>query len=129
MSRSEAMTGISRWGYLLALVALAAAAPSRAQVPSADTSKAIVIKTLKPSTAKLAKFPGDVLSSTSQSITVRSRDHEQLIRTFTYAANIRDKMQQILDQGGYQYGDKVEIDYQPGTDVALLIKGKPSKPL
>ena len=38
-------------------------------------------------------------------------------------------MLKLLDQGGYQYGDTVEIQYQLGTDVALKIIGKPSKPL
>jgi hypothetical protein len=38
-------------------------------------------------------------------------------------------MQKLFDQGGYQYGDKVEIWYMQGTDVAVRIKGKPSKPL
>jgi hypothetical protein len=38
-------------------------------------------------------------------------------------------MQKLLDQGGYQFGDKVVIQYLPGTEVALKIKGKPSKPI
>jgi hypothetical protein len=38
-------------------------------------------------------------------------------------------MQKILDAGGYQYGDKVEILYTPGSTVALRIQGKPSKPI
>ena len=38
-------------------------------------------------------------------------------------------MQQILTDGGYQYDDKVEIESMPGSDIALRIKGKPSKPL
>jgi hypothetical protein len=37
-------------------------------------------------------------------------------------------MEKILDSGGYQYGDKVEIFYTSGTTVALRIDGKPSKP-
>jgi len=38
-------------------------------------------------------------------------------------------MQQIIDKGGYQYGDKVTILYEPATLRAMKIKGKPSKPL
>jgi hypothetical protein len=37
-------------------------------------------------------------------------------------------MQKLLDRGGYQYGDKVEIQHEAGSDVALQIKGKPSRP-
>jgi hypothetical protein len=38
-------------------------------------------------------------------------------------------MQALLDKGGYQYGDKVNILYQSGGTVALRIHGKPSKPI
>ena len=37
-------------------------------------------------------------------------------------------MQQIVDSGGYQYGDKVKIQYVRGQTVALKIRGKPSNP-
>jgi hypothetical protein len=37
-------------------------------------------------------------------------------------------MQNIFNAGGYQYGDKVEVWYRRGENVALKIKGKPSKP-
>ncbi len=36
-------------------------------------------------------------------------------------------MQKVFNAGGYKYGDEVVIWYQQGTDVALKIKGKPSK--
>jgi hypothetical protein len=113
----------------VALVAAAAlgamAAPVRAQI---DTSKPIVIKTIKPKT-KLEKFQGEVMHANPVAITVRSRENERVIRTFTYSAEVRDRMQQIIDLGGYQYGDKVEIQCEAGGNVALRIKGKPSKPL
>ena len=102
---------------------MTAAAPLRAQV---DTSKSIPIKTVKP---KLERFRGEVLNATSAAITVRSQENERLIRTFTYSPEVRDTMQKIIDRGGYQYGDKVDIRYEAGSDVALRIKGKPSKPL
>ena len=38
-------------------------------------------------------------------------------------------MQQIVDKGGYQYGDKVTIMYDPANLQAIKIKGKPSKPV
>jgi len=63
------------------------------------------------------------------SIQVRSIPNGNHLRTFVYSDGIRDKMQKLFDKGGYQYGDKVEIWYRQDTDVALNIKGKPSKPL
>jgi hypothetical protein len=51
------------------------------------------------------------------------------IRTFTLAESAASKMQQIVDKGGYQYGDKVTVLYDPATQKAIKIKGKPSRPL
>ena len=64
----------------------------------------------------------------SNAIQVQSLANLREIHTFTYSDGIRGKMQNVLDQGGYQYGDKVKIVYQPGSEIALRIKGKPSKP-
>ena len=121
------MSRAGGWTVLFLVAALAAAAPSLSQAQSVDTSKPIAIKPAKP--PKPVTFAGVVLSSNVQSITVRSRDDEKLIRTFTYSSNLQGKMQQILSQGGYQYGDKVQITSDAGSDVALRIKGKPSKPI
>jgi hypothetical protein len=115
--------------WLFVTVVLAGVAPSHAQVPTADTSKRIVVKTPKSTETKPETFLGEVIFSTSESVTVRSRDNERLIRTFRYAGGIHDDMQKILDRGGYQYGDKIEIKHDTGSDIALRIKGKPSKPL
>lgn len=49
------------------------------------------------------------------------------IHTFTYSPSLHEKMQEIFNAGGYQYGDKVVVWYRQGTTVALNIKGKPSK--
>ncbi len=109
---------------LLAAAALAAGAISLgAQL---DTSKPIPIKASKP---KMVRFQGEVMNANSVQITVRSRENERAIQTFTYAPKVREQMQKILDRGGYQYGDRVEIQHQAGSDVALRIRGKPSKPL
>ncbi len=117
------MTNSSIRAFLVAAGLLVAAAPAVAQL---DTSKPIAIKTLKP---KIVKFRGEVLHMNPVSITVRSRENERVIRTFTFSPKVREQMQRILDNGGYQYGDKVVIESEAGSDVALRIKGKPSKPL
>jgi len=38
-------------------------------------------------------------------------------------------MQQIVDKGGYQYGDKITVYYDPRSLKAIKFKGKPSPPL
>jgi hypothetical protein len=104
----------------------AATVPARAQVTTAPVIKAKSVHTqeVKPQKTRFV-----VLHMMSTAIQVRSLVNEREIHTFTYSDQIRDQMQKLLDQGGYEYGDKVVIQYQPGTDVALKIKGKPSKPV
>jgi hypothetical protein len=111
-----------RAALLGAAVALAATGVS-AQV---ETAKPIHLKAPK---RKIEKFKGQVLSMTNVQIIVRGMENERVIRTFTYTPEVREKMQQVIDQGGYQHGDKVEISHEPGSDVAIKIRGKPSKPL
>ncbi len=89
-----------------------------------ETGKPIQLKAPK---KKIVKFKAEVLSMTNVQIIVRSRENERVIRTFTFAPDVREKMQKIIDQGGYQHGDRVVIQHEPGSDVAIKITGKPSK--
>src|SRR5258708_571060 len=98
----------------------------RAQVTTAPTIK---LKPVHTQEAKPSKTRFEVLYMMTTGIQVRSLVNGLEIHTFAYSDQIRDAMVKLLDQGGYQYGDKVEIQYQPGTEVALSIKGKPSKPI
>ena len=91
--------------------------------------KAKSVHTCRTRKRRPAKTRFEVLHMMTTGIQVRSLANGLEIHTFTYSDQIRDPMRKLLDQGGYQYGDKVEIQYQPGTEVALKIKGKPSKPL
>jgi len=79
-------------------------------------------------TQKVIKARFEVLQMLYQSLQVRSVSDPREVHTFTYSPAIRAKMLSILNAGGYQYGDKVEIWYKHGEDVAFNIKGKPSKP-
>jgi len=108
---------------MIAAAALAAPSAVRAQV---DTGAPISVKAPK---VKLARFKGEVLSSSTLQIIVRSQENSALVRTFTYTPEVREKMQKVIDAGGYQHGDRVEIEHEPGKDVAIKIKGKPSKPI
>jgi len=71
----------------------------------------------------------EVIHADSQTIIVRERQNGMMIHTFNFSPDLKDRMQAILDNGGFQYGDKVSVLFMPGQTVALRIHGKPSKPL
>jgi hypothetical protein len=110
-------------------------APASAQVPASavpiivDTAVPIVVNAVKPKPTGLAKFEGFVMNANIAQITVRAKGNDLGIRTFTLSQTASTKMQQIVDKGGYQYGDKVTIMYDPASLQAIKIKGKPSKPI
>jgi hypothetical protein len=81
-----------------------------------------------PESQKIVKVRFEVLHMLYQSIQVRSLVDMRELHTFTYSPEIRDEMQNIFNAGGYQYGDKVVVWYRQAGNVALKIKGKPSKP-
>src|SRR5712692_2878854 len=108
---------------LVAATLAVATLPAGGQI---DTSKPIRVKTLKP---KRVTFEGEVMHANPVAITVRSKENELLIRTFGYSPKVREEMQKIIDRGVYQYVDQVRIHHEEGSDVALRIKGKPSKPI
>jgi hypothetical protein len=49
------------------------------------------------------------------------------LETFTLSQGASSEMQAIVDKGGYQYGDKVTVYYDPTTKQAQKVKGKPSR--
>jgi hypothetical protein len=127
-------------GFGLPLVVAAAGlfcSPAAAQVPTAvvpivvDTAVPIVVNTVKPKPTPtgLAKFEGFVMNANVAQITVRAKGNDLAIRTFPLSGAAAAKMQQIVDKGGYQYGDKVTILFDPATSKAVKVKGKPSKPV
>jgi len=62
-----------------------------------------------------------------QSLQVRSLTNPRELHTFTYTPQLRPKMEKLQSAGGYRYGDKVTVWYHENPDVALKVKGKPSK--
>jgi xanthosine utilization system XapX-like protein len=110
-------------------------APTRAQaVPAVvpivvDTAVPIVVNAVKPKPTGLSRFEGFVMNANAVQITVRDKSNELSIQTFTLSEVASTKMQQIVDKGGYQYGDKVTILYDPGSRKAVKVKGKPSRPI
>jgi hypothetical protein len=97
----------------------------RAQAPAAP----ILVKSKPAPAEKPIKARFEVLRMMINAVQVRSLADEREIHTFVYSDQIRDRMQTLFNDGGYQYGDRVEIRYMHGSDVALNIKGKPSKPI
>ncbi len=89
-------------------------------------TRPIKLKAPKP---KLEVFRGTVLGMTRSAITLQGRDNPYAVRTFGYDPKLLPRMEKILDRGGYQHGDKVTVEFLAGTDTALKIRGKPSKPL
>lgn len=109
--------------------------PAWAQTPAEvipivlDTAVPIIVNAVKPKPSGLTKFEGYVLHANIAQITVRAKGNDMAIQTFTLSEQAAARMQQIVDKGGYQYGDKVTIFYDPATLKAIKFKGKPSKPV
>jgi hypothetical protein len=127
-------------GIVLPLMFVAAglfASPAAAQVPPSavpiivDTAVPIVVNAVKPKPKNtgLGKFEGFVMNANIAQITVKAKGDDMSIRTFALSQAASTKMQQIVDKGGYQYGDKVTIFFDPATTQAVKFKGKPSKPI
>jgi len=122
-------------GLPLLLVATGMVCPSAAAQGVApivvDTTVPIVIKAVKPKPKPtgLTKFEGFVLHANTAQITARAKNDERSIQTFSLSQEASNKMQKIVDKGGYQWGDKVTLYYDPATMKASKFKGKPSKPI
>lgn len=109
----------------------AAQGPVTVPIIVADTAAPIIIAAVKPKPKPtgLGKFEGFVMHANNAQITLRAKGNDMTIRTFPLSQAMSAKMQQIVDKGGYQYGDKVTVYYDPATEQAIKFKGKPSKPI
>src|SRR5467141_53295 len=126
-------------GFALPLMLAAAgvfSSPAAAQAPVVvpivvDTAVPIVVAAVKPKPklTGLDKFEGFVMHANNAQITVRAKGNDLAIRTFPLSEAAAAKMQKIIDKGGYQYGDKVTVLYDPSSQKAVQVKGKPSKAL
>jgi hypothetical protein len=130
------MKSLLKTGGFAAPAALVAAAffcpAAAAQAPIVvDTAVPILVNAIKPKPKSngLVKFEGFVMNANTAQITARAKNSELTIQTFSLSAEASAKMQQVVDKGGYQYGDKVTIYYNPTTMQAIKFKGKPSKPI
>jgi hypothetical protein len=109
-------------GFAL-LAGLLAAPPARAQMDDSGTVASKPLKT-KPVWLKV-----EVIHVNRNSIMVREHDHPMMIHTFSFGTKMTEQMEKFQASGGFQRGDKVLIQHEPGKEVALAIKGRPSKPI
>lgn len=132
------ITKVGGWGLPLMLAASGAfSSPACAQDPVTtvpiivDTAVPIIVNAVKPKPKPtgLDKFEGFVMHANNAQITLRAKGNDLGIRTFPLSEAASAKMQKIIDKGGYQYGDKVTVYYEPATSKAMNFKGKPSKPI
>ena len=111
-----------------AAAAASAQVPVPVAVPVVETAVPIIINTVKPNKGpQPPRFEGTVLNATTAQITVRAKGNDMAIQTFPLTPQASARMLQIIGKGGYQYGDKVTVFYDPDTKKALKVKGKPSK--
>jgi hypothetical protein len=129
VSQSVLLRGALAAGLIaLAAVAASAQVPASVAVPVIETAVPIVVGTLKPNKGpQPPKFEGTVINATVAQITVRAKGNDMAIQTFPLTPDASAKMLQIIDKGGYQYGDKVTVFFDPDSKKALKVKGKPSK--
>jgi hypothetical protein len=126
---------IAGFGLPVLMLAGLCVAPAHAQSPAVvapivvDTAVPIVVNAVKPKPSGLTKFEGYVLHANIAQITVRAKGDDMSIQTFSLSQAASEKMQVIVDKGGYQYGDKVTIYYDPASLKAIKFKGKASKPI
>ena len=111
-----------------ALLLAACVALFGAMVAGFSPTVALAQNTAAPESGAIIKAKFEVVAMLAQSLEVRSLSSPGEIHTFTYSAEVRPQMLKVQSAGGYRYGDKVEVWYRKGADVALKIKGKPSKP-
>lgn len=139
--------GIILGGTRLAVLALVALGgfvvrPAAAQLPvpttpqtlipiAVDTAAPIVINAIKPKPlpAGIVKFEGTFMNASTAQITVRAKNNDLALQTFALSKEAAARMQETIDKGGYQYGDKVTVLYNTANLVAVKVKGKPSRAL
>lgn len=119
-----------------ALFASLGAKPAVAQVPvlapiAIDTAAPIMVNAVKPKPKNtgLVKFEGFVMHANNAQVTAKAKGNDMAIETFPLGEAASSKMQQIVDKGGYQYGDKITLYYDPQSLKVIKFKGKPSRPL
>jgi hypothetical protein len=111
--------------FLLAAAVMVCATALASSIPAATPPAS---PSPSPQAQQIVKQRFIVVHMLYQSLQVRGVSDFREIHTFRYSPAIHDKMQAIFNAGGYQPGDNVVVWHHSGEDLALKIKGKPSKP-
>src|ERR1700678_3228908 len=119
------MKNCNRIAIVFAAVIALGALGSVARPQDINPALPIVVKQ-KPSKAVWMK--ATVVHADAASLIVRERDNQMAIHTFSYSDDAKAKMQNIIDNGGYQSGDNIKVLYMPGSETAIRFKGRPSRP-
>lgn len=120
---------LERIVFTVAVAALSCLAiPSAGAQTTVGKTITVKIKAPKPPKPRYDTFKGEVLHMDALSIMVRDPSNAAIIKTFTYTPELSKKLKSLIDRGGYQYGDRVQIKYKSGDTVAQSITGKASKP-
>ena len=129
MKNSKIFTTLS-----LAALATIAAAPLQAQVSTASARDAAIAHTPPPATTTTQKAPagnvwvkGQIIHVDNVELVFSELNNPRVVHTFTYTAGLKSKMQRVVNNTTYKYGDQVRVLYQPETTVALKIHLKHSK--
>jgi len=131
----KSLVKLAGFALPLALTAIVMCPRAQAQTPATvvpvvlDTAVPIVVNAVKPKPTGLSKFEGYVMNANIAQITVRAKGNDMAIQTFALSPQAAAKMQGIVDKGGYQYGDKITVLYDPASLQVIKLKGKPSKSL
>ncbi|HEY2544617.1 MAG TPA: hypothetical protein VGI46_00980 [Candidatus Acidoferrum sp.] len=142
----KALKKIALMGFPALVVAGLCSSPAQAQLPPVppipgvpavvapiivDTAVPIVVNAIKPKpkTTGMGRFDGLVMNANIAQITVKAKGNDMSLQTFALSQRASAEMQAIVDKGGFQYGDKVTVYYDPTSLKALKVKGKPSKAL
>ena len=88
------------------------------------STPAVTIRKPQP---KLDRYRGRVLAFNIATIVVQSMENQRMVWSFQYSTDLRSKVADMLSTGGFQPGDRVEVFCNPGTTVAVRLKGKHSK--
>ncbi|HXZ19367.1 MAG TPA: hypothetical protein VEG63_05425 [Candidatus Acidoferrales bacterium] len=82
------------------------------------------VKVAKP---KMVKYKGRVLAFNIATVIVQSMANPRMVWSFQYSTDLHNRVADMLGTGGYQPGDMITVYCNPGTSVAVKLKGKPSK--
>src|ERR1700680_2628454 len=131
----KSLTKLAGLALPLALAGMVMSPRAQAQSPATvvpivvDTAVPIIVNAVRPKPTGLSKFEGYVMNANVAQITVRAKGNDMAIQTFALSPQAAAKMQAIVDKGGYQYGDKITLLYDPASLQVIKLKGKPSKAL